>query len=251
MSGSIRGDSLVEHFDLAFVINLPERQDRLRSAGNEFERVGWTIGPTGVRLFPACRFDDPAGFPSAGIRGCFQSHYECLRTARAEEKRNVLIFEDDIALTSALPRLTPSIIRQLTDEEWDFVFFGHENTGPIEAAHSGTEEVKLVPYTAELINAHFYAVNGRVLPRLLEHLEVTASGSQSARGLVPMPLDGAYNVFRALNPDLRTLIAIPKLGWQRPSRSDLTPKMIDRARPLRPFASMLRTIKHGFLRHRR
>ena len=65
-----------------------------------------------------------------------------------------------------------------------------------------------------------------------------------------MPVDGAYNEFRLRNPDVNTLIAAPKLGWQRPSRSDLTPQLIDRIGPLRPLVSLLRSVKHGLSRGR-
>ena len=39
----------------------------------------------------------------------------------------------------------------------------------------------------------------------------------------PMHIDGAYSTFRVQNPDVVTLIASPNLGWQRSSRSDVTP----------------------------
>jgi hypothetical protein len=36
-----------------------------------------------------------------------------------------------------------------------------------------------------------------------------------------MHVDGAYNWFRRDYPEVRTLIVIPELGYQRPSRSDI------------------------------
>ena len=36
-----------------------------------------------------------------------------------------------------------------------------------------------------------------------------------------MHVDGAYSRFRADNPDVRTFVAMPELGYQRPSRTDI------------------------------
>src|ERR1700761_392773 len=74
-------DELLKFFDGGYLINLPHRQDRLRSARRELDRVGWHLGETGVELYPAQTFDEPAGFPSIGARGCFDSHLQCLRRA--------------------------------------------------------------------------------------------------------------------------------------------------------------------------
>jgi hypothetical protein len=211
--------------------------------------MGWSLGENGVRLFPALSFEDAGGFPTPGIRGCFHSHFECLKQAQVENRESVLIFEDDIALSSALPRLTPSIIGELANASWDFAFFGHENTGNIELAHPMTSDLKLLPYTADLQANHFYAVHHRTLPMLLDHLRRISSGTHLAEGLVPMPVDGAFNVFRR-NSNVQTLIAVPKLGWQRSSRSDLSPKAIDAVPLLRPVTSVLRDLKHRIIRWR-
>lgn len=146
---------------------------------------------------------------------------------------------------------SPPASEQLAEQDWDFACFGHENTGPIEVAGVDAPDIRLVPYDQELLTAHFYAVNGRILSRLLEHPRTIAGGTQSHLGLVQMPVDGASNVFRATNPDVRTVIAAPKLGWQRPSRSDLTPKRFNAMLPLRPVASLLREVKHAITRWHR
>src|SRR5664279_1735163 len=117
--------SLPSFFGITYLINLPERVDRLKMAKRQLARVGWEIGPSGVNIFPALRYAQSEGFPSAPIRGCFHSHLECLRAADADARHSVLILEDDIALSTSLPRLTPSIKRTLTTENWDFVYFGY------------------------------------------------------------------------------------------------------------------------------
>jgi len=130
--------------------------------------------------------------------------------------------------------------------EWDFVFFGHEGTGGISRADRRTSEndFGFDVCKGEILTAHFYGINGRILPSLIAHLDRLITGPEGDREAGPMPLDGAFNIFRKNNGDVRTLIAHPKLGWQRPSRSDITPKAFDHFPLLRPAITMLRELKH-------
>ena len=200
-----------------------------------------------MQVFPARKFSERAGFPNAGVRGAFHSHWECLQSAYADHLSSVLILEDDIGFSSILSSLTPLIITQLEAQDWDCVFFGHYKTGAIPDAppNMPPKEFKFVEWTGEIQGLHFYGVSGRILERLNAHLKRVASGIEGDQETGPMPVDGALNVFRRLNPDVRTLIAYPKLGRQMPSRSDILPGMLDRFRILRPLTSALRNMKHG------
>ena len=238
-------DKLPELFGITYLINLPARVDRLKSACTQFARVDWNIGPTGVCVFAARRYAEPGGFPTAPIRGCFNSHLECLRSANAANLQSVLILEDDIALSTSLPRLTASIKSWLTTQKWDFVYFGHHETGHIESAHRDTNESELSfeLWTDEIQTTHFYGVSSRILPRLIAHLEKLSCGRTGDQEAGPMPVDGAYNIFRRNNPDVQSFIVRPKLGWQMPSRSDITPHPLDRLSFLRPVNNFLRKFK--------
>jgi glycosyl transferase, family 25 len=236
-------DSLLNKFSTAYLINLPERKDRLRSATKELARVGWKLGADGVQLYPAQKFTDRGHFPNAGCRGLFFSHMTCLQDAQRRGQSNVILLEDDITFTSSLPKLTSSILLQLENIQWDFCYLGHEQTGDIGQANSQTTEVKLVPYRGHILQSHFILFNGRVLSRLIAHLDRVASGIEGDQEYGPMPIDGAYNIFRR-NPDVHTVIAIPKLGWQRSSRSDITPRSIDNWRPVEPLTSAMRHLKY-------
>jgi glycosyl transferase family 25 len=237
--------SLPELFGITYLINLPERVDRLKSAKKQLARIGWNVGQAGVHIFPALRYADPAGFPSAPVRGCFHSHLECLRRANSEGRHSVLILEDDIALSTSLPRLTASIERCLAGQKWDFVYFGHYQTGDIPLANRDTRASELTfdVWRDEILTAHFYAVNGRILPRLIAHLDRLSCGRMGDQAAGPMPVDGAYNVFRRINAAVQCLIARPKLGWQMPSRSDITPHALDKLALLQPVNSYLHKLK--------
>jgi Glycosyltransferase family 25 (LPS biosynthesis protein) len=242
--------TLSDFFGVTYLINLPERVDRLRAASEELARVGWSVAPAGVSVFPARRFDCAAGFQSIGERGCFSSHMECLRLALQEKRGDALLLEDDITFSSSLPRLTPAIIEQLRSTDWDFVYFGHEMTGPIpRATHATTpRELRLVEYHEGVLTAHFYGVRSRIQARFLEHLENLLRRPPGDPEGGPMSFDGAISFFRKRNAGVRTLIAVPKLGWQRPSRSDLAPNRIDAVRILRPVLALGRGLMHRIRR---
>src|SRR5579883_151650 len=241
--------TLPDLFGSAYLINLPDRTDRLKSARRQFAHVGWKLGAGGIQLLPALRFADRAGFPTAGARGCFHSHLECLRRADAEGRRNVLILEDDIALSSSLPRLTPVVSSLLDSLEWDFVYFGHYATGRIPDARSntGADQVGFTVWRDEILGGHFYGVKGRLLPRLIAFLMEIADGPEGNRNTGPMPVDGAYNVFRRNNLDVQCVIVTPKLGWQMSSPSDIAPHVLDKLPLLRPINTTLRNLKRAVM----
>jgi len=240
-------DSLPDFFGTAFLINLPERVDRLRTVRKQFARAHWHLGPDGVRLFAAKRPADAGGFPNVGTRGCFESHLECLRVAQAEGRRSVLIMEDDIGLTSSLPRLAALIMSQLNARQWDIVHFGHYGTGEIPNANRKTaaDELRFQEWHEEIIGTHFYAVSDRILPRLIAHFSKLQSRPAGDPEGGPMSPDGAYNVFRRKNQDVKCLISYPKLGWQSASRSDLAPHPLDRFLIFRPVTNLFRTLKQA------
>jgi glycosyl transferase family 25 len=238
----ISGDavSLPSFFDAALIINLAERTDRRKLAENEFKKAGWND----YQFFPASRFEDAAGFKFASWRGCFYSHLGCFRIAQKQKLKNILIFEDDIALSSSIQQLTPTMIEDIRKLEWDFLFFGHEQTGDIPRATRRTGRVDFEICDIQIQTTHFYAVNTRIISRLIAHFEKLANGVPGDNEFGPMPADGALNTFRRQNKDVITYIAKPKLGWQRPSRSDIAPGRLDSVSSLRPIIDYARKFKH-------
>jgi hypothetical protein len=238
--------TLASYFGSAYLINLPERLDRLKSAEKELARIGWHFGQDCVQVLPARRFTHSGGFPSAGVRGAFYSHLDCLRRAAHEDRGSVLILEDDVSFSASLKLVTPFLISRLDTARWDLIYFGHDGTGsiPFAARNLNPEQLNLVPFSADIQCVHFYAVNTRIFSRLIRHLETVALGKEGDQETGPMPIDGALNIFRRLNPGIVTLIATPKLGRQRPSRSDITPRKFDQIRLLRPITAVIRDLKH-------
>jgi hypothetical protein len=235
--------SLADYFRCTYVINLPERKDRLKAITGEFERAGMPFRRGSVEIFPAVKPTERLGFPNTGARGCFLSHLGVLRSALARNLCNVLIAEDDLMLLPVLTQSLDYIRDRLDSLPWGIVFFGHVE----QSAETGTPQ--LVPFHDPILTSYFYAVNGPIIPRLVKYLEQVQHRQPGDPLGGPMPLDGALTMFRQANPDVLTLIAQPVVGKQRPSRSNISCHWYERLPVVQQAADLAREVRE-FLRER-
>jgi hypothetical protein len=89
------------------------------------------------------------------------------------------------------------------------------------------------------MTAHFYAVNGRCLPKLVAFLETVIARPPGHPDGGPMHVDGAYGTFRKQNPGILTLVASPSLGSQR----DISPSKLDQMPWVRTLIELLRRFR--------
>jgi glycosyl transferase family 25 len=240
----LRETNLADLFQSTYVINLQERSDRRREMITELEKAGMPLAPGRVEIFKAVRPKEAGGFPSIGARGGFLSHLNVLKTAMERKLRNVLIFEDDLAISPKLEQNLSSIAARLEAEPWGVFYLGHylQNVSSLKLV-AGSDIVRLVPFNQPVQGTHFYAVNGPVIPRLLEYLEQVQRREPGDPLGGPMYSDSAVDMFRGANPDIRTLLVYPSLGFQRPSRSDISPKWYERFTLGRHASDLARSIR--------
>jgi glycosyl transferase family 25 len=147
--------------------------------------------------------------------------------------------EDDLAFAPALHTAPVEMTHRLRNGDWDFAYLGHV----AEIANCGStawRETRL-----PLATTHFYAVHGRVLRALHDHLEACLLRPSGHPLGSPMHVDGAYSLFRMRHPEVITLMATPSLGGQRSSRSDIFPnKWYDRLPGTRRLAGIARGVKN-------
>lgn len=227
---------LLDYFDRIYIVNLPERSDRRREMNAELARLGLAVDGKRIRYFRAVRPADAGDFPSLGARGCFMSHLEILREARGDGLENVLVLEDDLSIDLRLAEAQPEMLSQLQSRNWDFAYIGHvENT---EALTQPVWQVSNSP----MATTHCYALSHRAIGEVLEHLEACLTRKPGHPLGSPMHVDGAYSLLRMRSPHLKTLMAVPSLGGQRSSRSDIYPnKWYDRL----PFFQQLAGLARG------
>jgi hypothetical protein len=225
---------LFAQFDRVRIINLVDRPDRRRDMERQLSRAG-ALGPN-VDFFEARRPASAGEFPSMGARGCFESHLAVLREARTAGANSLLLMEDDFDFAVDVRERAPRLLQHLRAREWDIFYGAHLLRA------NGRMDLEPVPPAEAVLTASFVAFSGRVLPVLVAFLEAVQNRPAGSPEYGPMHVDGAYTVFRELNPQYGTFAAFPPLGKQRRSRSDITPSemLLDRWPAGRRLAELLR-----------
>lgn len=218
MTPTPSGRQLLDVFDHIYVINLAHRRDRLKEVRFQLGRLGLDLGSGPVARFDACRFEETEGFPTTGARGCFHSHLAILHDALSAGYGSILILEDDLDFTPDIEARLPKALHALRPVDWS-IFYGAtlnadesvEAAGPIEEASPG----------AGMMGTHFIGLRSNAIRQLVPYLEAMAIRTPGSPLGGPMHVDGAYSWFRRQHPHIHTCIAIPDLGTQRSSRTDV------------------------------
>lgn len=214
-----------DNFDEIRIINLKHRRDRRAEVEKELQRVGLDTDPR-AQFFDAFSFPDADCFSSKGARGIYYSQLAILRQA-AKKGHSVLILEDDIDFAD-------DVAHYELKGDWDVFYGGYHAANPVDLEAS------------DIAGAHMMGFSARIVPALVSYLE-----NISYEGIHP-PIDGAYVWFRRAHPEVRTLFAVPPLGHQRSSRSDIADlQFYDRIPVLRQCASLLRSVKKSPVTGRR
>jgi len=226
---------VLECFEQVRIINLVDRPDRRREMTAQLGRMGALI--PNVEFYEARRPSDAGGFPSLGARGCYESHLSVLRSARDAKVQSLLILEDDLDFTREGRERLNDVVRKLSARRWDFFYGAHV------LRCDGRSGLVTVPADEPIMTASCVGFSGDVIPFLVEFLEGILGRPPGSPDYGPMHVDGAYTVFRMLNPQRVTFAAFPSLGRQRSSPSDITPgsMLLDRSSLTRPLAALLRT----------
>ena len=237
-----RDEEWLTAFEQVRIINLPSRADRRKETIREFAHHGWHIPNSQVRFFDALSPQEAAGFPNAGVRGCFLSHLSVLREACQAGYHSVLVLEDDVAFTRDMDQQAQLAVDSLQDQDWDMAYFGHDygdQPGPLHWIR--------IENPRQL--AHCYAVNGRILPALVAFLEQILQRPAGHPDGGPMHFDGALATFIKRHPDVRALHCSRNLAYQRPSRTDLHQvSVLDRHVWFAPVKQLYRAAKRLYWR---
>ena len=234
---------ILDRFDQIRIINLEDRSDRRREMAAELDRIGgW---PANCRFYDARRPADPGGFPSLGARGCFESHLGVLRAARDANVKSLLLLEDDLDFTRAARSELGVLLNELFGKPWDFFYGAHLLPA------NGRRGLHELPPEQAVLTASCLAFAGRTIAPLVDFLEGIMKRPPGSPDYGPMHVDGAYGLFRLMNPQFRTFAAFPTMGYQRSSPSDITPSnmLLDRSRMTRSIATLLRRAYNLLRRH--
>jgi hypothetical protein len=209
----------MDYFERIFIINLPSRTDRQAEIAAQLKAIGLSLVEGRIELFAAVRPETAEGFPSIGARGCFMSHLGVLRTAQRLGLQRVAIFEDDLDFAADFNSRIQLLLAQLAGANWSMFYGGYH----LEQALCGQPCGELLEAEPDALigTTHFVVFQGEAIAAAVQYLEAILARPAGDPAGGPMHVDGAYNWFRRANPQFKTLLAIPELGFQRASRTDI------------------------------
>lgn len=228
---------LFGQFEDKYIIGLKSRPDRRRRIEKDLANVGLTIDDLGIRYFDGLVFDEAAGFPGIGVRGCFNSHRTLMRRC-ADNGRPMIVMEDDVDFDiGAFAEWNLDTLHQA--ENWGIIYFGYLEPEPL------TSSEGLVAYDGGTIGGHFYAVKPEFADAVATYMEGCLLRAPGDPDGGPMYRDAAFTMFRRRAPEYTTLLSAPPLAAQFSSRSDLAlrPKLYDRLPLVREAVGFLRALR--------
>ncbi len=232
---------IAELFDRIYIVNLPERTDRRREMEDQLVKVGLGGHPR-VMFFPAIRPNAAGEFPSIGARGCFSSHLAILQDAAQQGLQRILILEDDLDFSRDFNARIGALCARLQQSDWGVFYGGYELLQPLAGPDA---EIQSMAAEAAVRTTHFIAFQAPVMERAAAYLQAMLARPGGHPDGGPMHVDGAYSWFRRQHPEMLTLIAVPELGYQRSSKTDIHPlSWIDRTPLLRDAANLARKLKN-------
>jgi len=229
-------------FHKIYIINLPSRDDRRQEMGAQLKRIGLSLISPEVELFAAIRPADAGDFPSIGARGCFLSHLGALRNAVTDGHERVLILEDDLNFSDDFVRRMPLIDERLDCVDWSMFYGGYRLDRAVPTADGGCA---VLPSSDGVQTTHFVGFRGSAIAAAVTYLEAQLNrpGGDARGG--PMHIDGSYSWFRRDHPEFTTLLAVPELGHQRASKTDVTElRLHDTVPVVRSVVARLRKMKN-------
>ncbi|WP_255509366.1 glycosyltransferase family 25 protein [Oceaniovalibus sp. ACAM 378] len=206
-------------------------------------RIGLSFDHPRIRVFPAVRPAELAGFTTLGTRGCFLSHKSVLEQTLSAGERSVIICEDDLDFAPDFLSRLPAVLDIMGREAWDFFYAGYTSVQIGDLVGPEANIFRLPP-NHPVLCSHFYIIRGQAIADFHDYLSVILSRPAGHPDGGPMHYDGAINHFRASRPDLVTLAILPTLGSQRSSRTDVHAlRWFDRTPLVRDAVQFLRKAK--------
>ena len=214
-----------ENFDKIFLINLPERTDRLQQATEELNKHGIPF-----ELVPA--FKD-----KNGAYGLWLTMHFIFEGCNTHPYNNILILEDDIQFTKDnLHIYLDECMHDLTKVDWDLFYLGANAHGPFKFC----PDYPSILQCNSLLSTHAVGYN-KVARQLI--LEEMRKGVRQVKSQIE-PYDQLLE--RVVQSRGKSYISTELLAVQRPSYSDILKMDIDWTPRIQDtFCKRIKEMKNG------
>jgi hypothetical protein len=193
--------------DSAVCISLIDRDERMKSAAEEFHKVGLCTKILFYRpARPDAEFVKINKIQNAGVYGCYESHRTVAQMALKKNCETNLVFEDDVMF---LKSLTPNYLNQISIDvrtklplTWDIYFLGHKPNN----LWAGTQRLDKHLHKVKSFLAHAYIQSRKFMttldqtPFLSNHLDIDNWMSKTCEQFACSPM---IAVQKRLNSDIR------------------------------------------------
>jgi GR25 family glycosyltransferase involved in LPS biosynthesis len=200
----------------AYLINLPERKDRLDAFRERFR--GWNLD---LEVVPGIKHEEP-------WKGCALSHLAIVQKAKAAALPWVLILEDDAAPTDLTPERFNSLLEALWSKrsEWDIF-----NGGP---SNVKREETSFVAKDPPLLKtkgqtSHFILMNSSVFDTFLKDI------TNTDQRIIDLYYRETFRMFATY----------PYIAIQAPGYSTIEGKSVDYVPGLKQSEGILKTVLYA------
>ncbi len=230
---------ILQHFPSIKIISLKHRTDRRQRIAKQFDDLGIDMKRYGITFFDALKFKDAGGFPTNGVRGCYNSHLKLIREC-ADSSRPALIMEDDAFFQAKALNRVSGIGQLITERRWDFIYFG----GYVDATKLPPIASPLTSFRGAIIGSHCVGYQPEAAARFADYLEDRLTRECGHPDGGRTHFDAANNDYRHKYAQVTTLLGTPNLSTQFASRTDLgTQKWFDSTPILWPVVERMRMLK--------
>lgn len=235
-------------FAKPILINMEDRPERLKDSLLELsDAARRPVTADDLQLIRPREFTESGGFASTGFRSNLDAHLRAARWARAARFERVLVMEDDLSFGPMWPIHGAALLDRLADRRWHLANLGYLDVWNRAPEFDPVTGPGWLEFTGQVHGAHAYFIHRSGLDAWIAHLEAVAAGTPGDDLQGPMPSDGAINTFPWVNTETVRLLALPNMVGTRPTRSDITPGMVDRLPLLGDLVEHLRAVRrrHG------
>lgn len=190
-------------FDKIYLINLPERKDRLEKSYKEL--LHYQIP---FEIIKAIKYNN-------GAHGLFQTMLGIFNSAIENNYNNILIFEDDVQLADNVNEIMKRVVKELPSD-YDLVYLGANVNAPLYVV-PGCDHILQCNFA---IATHAVGYSRKGIERFLEKKTLMQGIGQK---FIPVDMELVTQV-QIRN---KTYVVNPMLAFQRPGFSDVEKRDVD------------------------
>lgn len=177
-------ESLLKFVDKTFIINLVEREDRLKNSIKQlsffglqnyeiFEAIKPKFDEIDTRLYENYSKNLSYCYKKyvVGATGCKLSHLKIIKNAMEKNYDKIMILEDDFLFCENFNSQLFQFLKNLKDINWDMLYLGGNNRCLPISSYCIPTKIKNLYKCNEVKCTHAYILDSKLFPKIVKDLE--------------------------------------------------------------------------------